>query len=412
MANNFNVTDVLDKNGLTLATYTEVLNELQRVMTDIYATDGDSINFDSETPDGQFINILSQIASDNRELAREIYNSFNPDNCQGVVQDQRYALNYITRDAGSYTLQYIDVTVSQTVTLQGLDGQETGAFTVSDNAGNLWYLLDTTTIEYVENDNMRSLLFRAQYKGDVRPTINTITNQTTVVLGVTSVNNSVAAERIGTQEESDLQFRNRRNRSTQVKGQNNYDAMLGQILELEDVTDAQIHINNTSSTDSTGTSAYSVWVIVDGGDNDEIADVIYRNSAGLQTFATLTSKVEIDVTSASGQVFPVSFNRVAQETLYIRFDYKTNLSSTEFDNIKQMIADTMATDITFSMGEVAETASLTNYAMQAIAQNGSNGYPLNLEISTDGTTYTDYIEPTSIQYKFTVNSANIEITQA
>ena len=89
-----------------------------------------------------------------------------------------------------------------------------------------------------------------------------------------------------------------------------------------------------------------------------------------------------------------------------------NESSTEFDNIKQMIADTMATDITFSMGEVAETASLTNYAMQAIAQNGSNGYPLNLEISTDGTTYTDYIEPTSIQYKFTVNSANIEITQA
>lgn len=411
--------DILDKNGLTLSSYTDVLEAIQAAMTAIYATDGDTINFDSETPDGQFTNILAQMSSDNRELAREIYNSFNPDNCQGSVQDQRYALNYITRDSGSYTIQYISITVSQTVTLQGLDGnvndENTGAYTVSDNAGNLWYLMDTTTITYVEENNTVSLPFRAQYKGAVMPTINTITNQTTKVLGVTAVNNPATYTSIGSQEESDLQFRIRRNRSTATRGQNNYDAMLGQILEIDGVTDANIHVNNTSSTDSTGTTAYSIWVIVEGGNKEDIANVIYQNSAGLPTYAYSGSgivPVTENVTAVSGQTFTVTFNREASEDLYIRFTYKTSLTGEEFTNVAQMIAETMALDISYSMNEIAETSSLTEIASQAIAQNGGNGYALNLEISTDGTTWTDYIEPTSMMYKFTVSSANITINEA
>ena len=220
---------------------------------------------------------------------------------------------------------------------------------------------------------------------------------------------------MGSNEESDLQFRLRRNRSTATRGQNNYDAMLGQLLEIDGVTDANIHVNNTSSTDSTGTTAYSIWVIVEGGNNEDIANVIYQNSAGLPTYAYSGGSIvpiSVDVTAVSGQTFTVTFNREASEDLYIRFTYKTSLTGTEFTSISQMIAETMAQDISYSMNQVAETSSLTEIASQAIAQNGGNGYALNLEISTDGTTWTDYIEPTSMMYKFTVSSSDIDISEA
>ena len=327
MADKTLITDILDSNGLTLSTYDEVLTYIQDSLNEIYATDGDTINFDSETADGQFTNILAQIGSDIRELAREIYNSFNPDNCQGSVQDQRYALNYLTRKAGAYTIQPIEIKVNQTITLQGLDessdDDNVGAYTVSDDTGNLWFLLDTTTIEYIDGDDTETLLFRAQYKGDVHPTINTITNQVTKVLGVVSVNNPLGVEDLGSEEESDYEFRLRRNRSTAIKGQNNIDAMLGQILDLKGTTDATIWVNNTDEEDDKGVPAFSVWVVVDGSvANSDVAEVIYQNSAGLPTYSTNTNAVEINVPTVAGQVFNVKFNRVATTNLYIKFDFK------------------------------------------------------------------------------------------
>ena len=136
--------------GLTLKDYNTILEELQNNLNAIYASDGDSINFGSETPDGQFTNIITQLGSDIRELAKDIYNSFDPDKCSGTVQDSRYALNFLIRNGGTFTIQNIDIVTNQTVTLQGLDANynelTAAAYTVSDNAGNLWYLIVTMTL--------------------------------------------------------------------------------------------------------------------------------------------------------------------------------------------------------------------------------------------------------------------------
>ena len=306
--------DILDANGLSVDNYNTLLGNIQSDMNSIYAVDGDNINFDSSTPDGQFTNILAQIGSDIREVVQEVYNSFDPDKCTGVIQDSRYSLNYLTRKGGSFTIQNIDVTTDKTVTLQGLDANyndlNAASYTVSDNAGNLWYLIDTTTLLA----GTTSLPFRSQNLGLVQPTIGTINNQVTKVLGVTSVNNSVAPTTLGESQESDAEFRIRRNRSTATNGQNNYDAIIGQLLELDGVTDVQVHVNNTSSTDSTGTNAYTVWVIAEGGANADIANVIYQNSTGLPT----RGAIEVDVPSVSGQVFTTSFDRANPVSLYIQ----------------------------------------------------------------------------------------------
>lgn len=395
--------DTINENGLTVSSYNELLTFVQDSMNEIYAVDGDTINFDSSTPDGQMTNIMAQIGSDMRELIQEVYNSFDPDKCTGVVQDSRYAINYLTRKGGTFTIQNIAVTANKTVTLQGLDANyndvNASSYTVSDNAGNNWYLIDTTTI-YA---GTTSLPFRSQNLGLVQPTIGTITNQVTKVLGITGVNNPTAPTTLGEDQESDEEFRVRRNRSTAINGQTNIDAMEGQLLALEGVTDIKVHVNSTSSTDDTGTPAYTIWVITEGGANADIADVIYQNSAGLPTRGT----VSVNTVTVSNQQVTVNFDRAVPVPLYIQYDFKlnVNISTIDLTGIKQSLADSLS----YMLGQDAETSTITTYAQEAIQSNGGGGYALNVEISTDGTTWEDYIASSSLQNKFVVDTSRITI---
>lgn len=397
--------DILNENGLSVDDYSTLLTNIQSDMNTIYAQDGELINFDSETPDGQMTNIYAQIGSDSRELAQNVYNSFDPDKCSGVVQDNRYALNYLTRKGGTFTIQNIAVTVNQTVTLEGLDGNyndvNAASYTVSDDAGNLWFLIDTTTL----TTGTTSLPFRSQNYGLLQPVINTITNQVTKVLGVTSVTNSVAPTTLGESQETDAEFRIRRNRSTSVRGQNNNDAMLGQILELDGVRDANTFINIPDSADyDSDLPDYAVWTIVEGGANSDIADVIYANLTGLPTYGTVT----VDVPAISGQIFTVKFDRVNPVPLYIQFDLKVANAGTNID--QDAIKEYIVQNLIFSLGAPAETSKVTEVAAQGLIANyGVGVYALNVEISTDGTNWEDYIASASIQDKFVVDITKITI---
>lgn len=395
--------DILDENGLLLKDYNTILGEFQTGMNNIYALDGDTINFDSETPDGQLTNIVAQAMSDLRDTIREVYNSFDPDKCSGTVQDSRYALNFLTRNGATFTVQNIDITVNQTVTLNGLDENyadpNASSYTVSDDAGNLWYLIDTTTL----TSGTTSLPFRSKNYGSYQSIVNTITNQVTIVLGVTSVTNSVAATSLGEEQESDTEFRLRRSRSTATKGLNNNDAMLGQLLEIDGVTDADVWVNRTDSTDDTSTPAHTVWAIVDGGAKDEIAKTIYSNTST----GNFRGSVTENVNSSGGQTFTVKFDRPNPVALYIQFDFQLtgSISATNISGIKEYIAE----NLTYGLNEDAETSKITTIASEAIAANGGGGYALNVEISTDGTTYTDYIPSSSRKNKFVVDVSRIEV---
>lgn len=394
----------ITETGLQVDSYNTLLENIQTDMNSIYAPDGDEINFDSETPDGEFTNILAQIGTDVRELTQEVYNSFDPARCSGSVQDSRYALNYITRNGGTFTIQNIDVTANQTVTLQGLDSNynETDAtsYTVSDNSGNLWYLIDTTTLQ----PGTVSLPFRSKNLGLVQPTIGTITTQVTTVLGITSVINSVAPTTLGTEQESDVQFRIRRERSTERRGLNNIDAMLSQILDLEGVSDGTTWVNSGTTTDGTGTPAGYVWVIVEGGANSDIADVIYTNSCG----RGMRGSVNVNVPAVSGQIFSVQFDRPTPVPLYLKFDFQltVQLSAVNLTGIREYIVE----NLTYNLNESAETSKPTCVAKDAITANGGGGYALNMQISTDGSSWVDYIPSASLVDKFVVDATRITIT--
>ena len=383
MANSYSdVTEGISQDGLTLLSYNQILEEVQDDITAIYAKDGEPINYGSETQDGQFTNILAQLFSDNRELIRDVYNSFNPDNCSGSVQDSRYALNYIERKQGTFTIQNIDIVVNQTVTLRGLDANYNNpnatAYAISDNAGQLWFLIDTVTLTAGTYLGENSLAFRSQNYGAYVPTINSITNQVEIVIGVESVTNSVAPTTLGENQETDSEFKIRRTRSTTSHGQNNLDALLSQLLNLSGVTDAYVHNNASNSTDATGTAANTVWVIVEGGANADIGALIYQYSCGKPTRGSIT----VNMLSLGGETFPTSFDRAVPVPLYIKFDYASidAVGDDFLDGLKTYIVE----NLSFKLNQTAETSLITEIARLAIASNGGDGFPLNVELSTGG----------------------------
>lgn len=396
--------DELTYTGLETKDNLILVDDLVTGLQNIYSQNGEILNLDSNTPDGQLIELFAYMGTVIREMITEVYNSCDPDKCVGAVQDNRYQINYLERKAGSYSLQNIVITANKTVQLQGLDGSynepEASSFAVSDDNGNIWYLVDSTTVYSGQN----VLEFRAKEKGVIVPTIGTITNMVTVIPGIVSVINNVGATYIGTEEENDSDFRIRRARSTSVPGKNNVDSIEGQLRELDGVIDVKIHENTTNVTDDTGTTAHTIWAIVEGGANTEIADVIYGNIGGSDTRGTVT----VLLITSSLQTININFDRETIVPLYIKFDIKpiTDLGEINQDGIKQYIAD----NLVYSIGEDVETSKITQVAADAMLADGGNGYALNIEVSADNVTWTDFLSVSSIADKYTADVNKIFIT--
>ena len=370
--------DELGYNGLETKDNTTLVNELINNFQDLYGQNGEILNLDSNTPDGQLIELLSFMGTTIREMITEVYNSCDPDKCVGSVQDNRYQINYLTRKQGSYTIQNIAVTANKTVTLQGLDASyndpEASAYSVSDDNGNIWYLIDTTTIY----TGTSYLPFRAQQLGQVIPTIETITNQVTIVDGIISVINNVGATDIGEDEENDSDFRIRRAQSVAKSANNNADTILAQLLELDGVVSVNIHENKTNTTDGTGTYPHYIWVVVEGGANEDIATIIYANSGGAGT----RGSVNTTIISESLQPITINFDRETIIPLYIKFDIKPIGLSTEINvsAVKTYIAE----NLSYNIGESVETSKITQICADAMLSDGGNGYALDVQVSTGG----------------------------
>lgn len=372
------MTDSLNFDGLSLKSNSALLSEIQSDLQTIYSPSGEEIDFSSSSPDGQFSQLLATIGTTHRELLASIYNATDPSKCDKAQQDSKYQLNYLTRKGGSYTTQNIAVTATKTITLQGLDGSyndnTTTAFTVSDDSGNLWYLIDTTTIFA----GVSNLPFRAAQIGAVVPTIGTITNMVTIIDGIVSVNNTVGYTSLGVEEESVLDFRIRRDRSTANQSGNNADTIQGQILALNTVKDCVVWVNDTNTTDSTGTLAHYLWVIVDGGANTDIADIIYSNKGGCGTRGNIT----VPISTISAQTLNINFDRPNIVPLYIKFTIQTVTGGGALN--QQGIKQNISENLIYNISEDAETSNITTIASEAISVTGGNGYPINLQISTGG----------------------------
>jgi len=394
--------DILDATGLTVKTAPEIRADLEDDFREIY---GNDINLDQNSPDGQLVGILVQACVDIRELLVNVNNGFDPDRAIGRILDERVVINNIERAGGTYTIVPVEITVDQTVTLDGLDSDFNDingvGYTVQDDAGNQFILVDTNTL----TAGAHVLNFRAKDIGRVETTLGTIVNPVTIVLGVTNIINNNAALEIGQSEETDAQLRVRRQRSVALASTGYLNGLLGEVLALDGVTDARLYENYTNVTDADGIPPHATWLIVEGGANADIGEVYYHNKS---YGSNMKGDVEVNIITASGGLFVAQFDRPTAQDLYIRFEVKRTVPLYVFDlpAIKEYIAD----NLVYKIGDYSETSQITEQAILAIASQGGGGVPINVEISTDGVTYVDFLDVPDLDDKWTLDVSRISVT--
>lgn len=394
--------DIFDANGLQVKTTSEIVDDIGQDFQNIYGAD---INLDQNSPDGQIVNILAQVASDLRELLVEVNNGFDPDRAVGRILDERVVINNIERAGGTFTIVPVDIETDRTVDLSGLDVDfaniDGTGYTIQDDAGNSFILIDSVTL----TAGTTTVNFRAQEIGAVETTVDTITNPVTIVQGVLSVNNSSAALQTGQNQETDAELRLRRQRSVAIASTGYLNGIQASLLALSGVTEAQVFENITNAVDADGIPAHGIWCIVEGGANADIADVIYgKKSAG----ADMKGDVKISIETDSGAFFIAKFDRPVAEDLHIRFNIQKTVSTATFN--QSAIKDYIVDNLIYSIGEFAETSRATCIARDAITSLGGGGVVVDLEVSNDGATWVDYLETTTKDAQFTLDAARITIT--
>lgn len=165
-----------------------------------------------------------------------------------------------------------------------------------------------------------SLAATATVTGPVVAPANTLTVSVAPIVGVASVTNPLDAE-LGTNLESDSVAKSRRNESLAFPGHSTIPAILAEILQLDGVVAARGFENTSMIVDTRGRPAKSYEIIIQGGLNAAIKDVMFATKpAGIQQFGTTTENI-ID---SQGFAQVVKFSRPSAIPIYLIIDLVTN----------------------------------------------------------------------------------------
>src|SRR6185437_3930927 len=379
--------NALTASGLTIATQAELLSTFTQNLQAIYGSD---IDLSSNTPDGQWLNIIIQSILDLEDLVLQIYNSMDPDNAIGTQLDQRAAINGIQRQSGTFSTVDVTLVLTQSVDIYGLDQSDEDVYTVSDNIGNRWFLQNT---QLGVGPGTVTYSFRAEFTGAVAATPNSINVPVTIVLGVSLINNGSSQSILGINEETDASVRIRRQISIAISSQGYVQGLLATLENINGISSALVFENTTNTTDDNGVPGHSIWVIVDGiptinpvaawsstteysyGDivtsagvnyiswrnnnlNNLVSDTFYcgvynpipqaiynKRNAGCGMFGITTYVV----TQIDGSFFIVSWDVVLEQNLFIAFT-ATSIDGVNPPNIAA-IKDYLVANYTFAVNQ-------------------------------------------------------------
>lgn len=389
----------LDTTGLTIESLAGIIAELVAGMQGIYGSD---INVNSNSPDGQMINLYAQSVIDQLELLQTTVNSFSLLTAFGTLLDQRVSLIGIQRKQGTYTQTPVDVTVTQACTLVGQDALASNpnavVFTAADSNGNQYQLVTTQTPGMAGTN---TYIFQAVDIGLIQIIANTITTIVTSQIGVQSVNNStVVGVSEGVDEENDAQLRIRAAQSFALAATGPADAVEAALLAYPEVVDALVIENAGATPDSYSTPAHSIWAIVRGGTDAEIGQAIYAKK---MPGCGMRGSESYVITRPNGLTFTALWDIAVALPLFIQFHIAAISGSGSFDSTA--IKTALAAALPYRINQGANIGQIIA-AMQSIAPTG---YLTSVGVSLINSGYQDSIPTTHGYNYFTVSVSDIFI---
>ena len=139
----------------------------------------------------------------------------------------------------------------------------------------------------------------------------------TPIFGVDSVTNP-EDETTGRNQETDTEFRIRRNESLAIAGVATLDSIVDKVGQITGVIKSVGFENTSLITDVDGRPAKSFEIIVQGGANATIGQTIWNSKpAGIESYGDVSETI----TDASGTEQTVKFSRPTEVDIYVQVDY-------------------------------------------------------------------------------------------
>jgi len=263
----------IDATGLHLPDFNQVL---QYFMTGYQGIYGSDVYLENDSQDGQLLSLFALAVDDLNSAIGAAYNSYSPSTAQGIGLSQAVKINGMAREVPSNS--------TCDIYCVGVAGTELVNAYVTDAAGNQWFLPSLVIIDPVTGDVTATATCGTT--GAVEADPNTITGIGTPTLGWQTATN-LAPATPGQPVETDAALRNRQADSTMLPSLTVLDGIQGALEGVPGVAidpssntyRVRIYENDTSAPvlytpNSTPFPPHSISAVIDGGDADEIANII------------------------------------------------------------------------------------------------------------------------------------------
>jgi uncharacterized phage protein gp47/JayE len=206
--------------------------------------------------------------------------------------------------------------------------------TIKDDTGSM-----SVSSRGLETSELGSLLtFRCTTPGAIDPSPMSVTQIITSTPGWKSVRNELETA-VGRNNESDTELRQRWSRSLYARAYSMTDAIAAAIYEdVPGVKAVTCDENFEDVTDDMGRPPHCVEAVVDGGDAEKIADVIWKRKAGgIDTYGNSSATIQ----DSEGVERTVKFSRPELVNVWIKITVTSKngatISKTTLQNIRDAV---------------------------------------------------------------------------
>jgi uncharacterized phage protein gp47/JayE len=307
---------------------------VQGIWTAVYGSD---IDTDPDSPDGQAIGALAEIFATMDENGEFAYNASSVAGALGAALSRLVRLVGVTRKGATFSR-----IVGATLTGTPLTVIPAGSLAASDVDADGKPSFATAADVTIDGGGSATVDFIATEAGPVPCAAGHLVTIQTVIAGWTSVTNGADASQ-GRLTETDPELRRRHAQSVAGPSQGILDGLFAALLALDDVTHAKVYENPTgssavSSLNPHGLDPHSIYVIVDNGDPDDIAEAIWlHKSSGV----TQRGLVSADVIDSQGATQTMLFDRPGEVDAYVTVTLASAVSADTKNAIIAAIAEGM-----------------------------------------------------------------------
>lgn len=265
--------------GFSKKTLAEILAEIEAAER---AQINAALDVSPASVPGQLNGIFGDKLRELWDVTEAVYRSLYPDSASGEALDNVAAITGATRQPATRS------TVTVTCTGTPATFLPAGRVVSVDGSGARFESLADATIG---GGGTVDVEFRAEEFGPVPAPAATLTVIETPVAGWASATNALDAE-LGTDLESDVDFRARRLDQLSLAGKGTVEAIRSAVLAVSGVSQAFVFENVTNITDIDGLPPKSFEVVVLGGADPDLAEAIFLSKpAGIETFGSDSESV-------------------------------------------------------------------------------------------------------------------------